>query len=89
MIQFQIVLGMIPKVEITRHTSELQSEFDNSVLQVAEKKGLQHRCFPMIIAKFKDTYFEKHLRTPASENLSRAASLTFRRYFRSSSLSAF
>ena len=52
MIQFQIVLGMIPKVEITRHTSELQSEFDNSVLQVAEKKGLQHRCFPMIIAKF-------------------------------------
>ena len=52
MIQFQIVLGMIPKVEITRHTSELQSEFDNSVLQVAEKKGLQHRCFPIIIAKF-------------------------------------
>ena len=34
-------------------------------------------------------YFEKHLQTAASENLSDAAILIFRRYFRSSSLSAF
>ena len=34
-------------------------------------------------------YFEKYLRTAASENLSDAAILIFRRYFRSSSLSAF
>ena len=38
---------------------------------------------------FKNTYFEKYLRTAASENLSGAAILTFRRYFRKNSLSAF
>ena len=30
------------------------------------KKRLQHRCFPVIIAKFLSTYFEEHLRTAAS-----------------------
>ena len=34
-------------------------------------------------------YFKKYLRTAASENLSDAAILIFRRYFRSSSLQAF
>ena len=34
-------------------------------------------------------YFEKHLQTAASENLSDAAILIFSRYFRGSSLSAF
>ena len=34
-------------------------------------------------------YFEKYLRTAASENLSHAAILIFRRYFRSNSLPAF
>ena len=38
---------------------------------------------------FKNTYFGKYLRTAASENLSGAAILTFRRYFRKNSLSAF
>ena len=38
---------------------------------------------------FKNTYFEKYLRTAASENLSGAAILTFRRHFRKNSLSAF
>ena len=37
---------------------------------------------------FKKTYFEKYQRTGASENLSGAAILNFRRYFRRSSLSA-
>ena len=36
---------------------------------------------------FKNTYFEKYLRTAASENLFGAAISIFRRYFRSSSLS--
>ena len=30
------------------------------------EKGLQHRCFPMNIAKFKTTYFDEKLRTTAS-----------------------
>ena len=34
MMQFQIVLGIISKVELTRHTSELQEGFDNSDLQL-------------------------------------------------------
>ena len=38
---------------------------------------------------FKKIYSEKYLRTAASEDLSGAATLIFRRYFRSSSLSAF
>ena len=38
---------------------------------------------------FKTIYFEKYLRTTASENLFDAAILIFRRYFRSSSLPAF
>ena len=29
------------------------------------KKKLQHRRFPVNIANFKNTYFEKHLRTAA------------------------
>ena len=32
------------------------------------KKRLQHRCFPVNIANFKNTYFEKHLRTAASDS---------------------
>ena len=32
------------------------------------KKRPQHRCFPVNIAKFKNTYFEKHLRTAASDS---------------------
>ena len=31
------------------------------------KKRLQHRCFPVNFGKFIKTYFEEHLRTPASE----------------------
>ena len=38
---------------------------------------------------FKKIYFEKYLRTAASEDLSGAATLIFRRYFRSNSLPAF
>ena len=32
------------------------------------KKRLQHRRFPMNIANFKNTYFEKHLQTAASDS---------------------
>ena len=32
------------------------------------KKRLQHRRFPVNIANFKNTYFEKHLRTTASDS---------------------
>ena len=48
--------------------------------------------FPLVDGKkliFKNTYFEKYLRMAASEDLSGAAILTFRRYFRKNSLSAF
>ena len=52
------------------------------------KQRFQDRCFPVIDSKiFKNTYFEKYLRTAASENLFGAAISIFRRYFRSSSLS--
>ena len=53
------------------------------------KKRLQHECFPVINVKFLRTLILKDLQTAASENLSGAAILIFRRYFRSSSLSAF
>ena len=48
-----------------------QSLFFNKVagLQACSfiKKGLQHRCFPLNIAKFfKSACFEKHLQTAAS-----------------------
>ena len=33
------------------------------------KKRLQHRCFPLDIAKFLETYFEEHLLTAASDFL--------------------
>ena len=36
---------------------------------VFQRKGvsrLQHNCFPVNISKFKNTYFEEHLRTAAS-----------------------
>ena len=49
------------------------------------KKRLHHRCFPVI----RNTYFEKYLRPAASENLSDAAILIFRRYFWSSCRSGF
>ena len=32
------------------------------------KKRLQHRRFPVNIANFENTYFEKHLRTAASDS---------------------
>ena len=32
------------------------------------KKRLQHRRFPVNIANFKNTYFEKHLRMAASDS---------------------
>ena len=32
------------------------------------KKRLQHRRFPVDIANFKNTYFEKHLRTVGSDS---------------------
>ena len=32
------------------------------------KKRLQHRRFPVNIANFKNTYFEKHLRTAAPDS---------------------
>ena len=32
------------------------------------KKKLQHRRFPVNIANFKNTYFEKHLRTAGSDS---------------------
>ena len=32
------------------------------------KKRPQHRCFPVNIANFKNTYFEKHLRTAGSDS---------------------
>ena len=44
-------------------------------------------CYKCEISK--KIYFEKYLRTAASEDLSGAATLIFRRYFGSSSLSAF
>ena len=51
-------------------TPVLESLFNNAAdLQVCDfiKKRLQHRCFPVIIAKFfKNTYFEEHLQTAAS-----------------------
>ena len=45
--------------------------------------------FLWLLRNFKDTYFEKDLQTATSQYLSHAAILTFRRYFKSSSLSAF
>ena len=53
------------------------------------QKRLQHRCFPVINVKFLRTPLLKAMQTAASENLSGAAILIFRRYFRSSSLLAF
>ena len=44
----------------------LESHFNKFIgLQACNftKKRLQHRCFPVNIANFKNTYFEKHLRT--------------------------
>ena len=86
MMQFQIILGMISKVKVTRvsYSKDLIIQICNFI-----KKILQRRLFPILLRNFYYTYFEKHLRTAASQNLSRAAILTFRRYFRSSSLSAF
>ena len=45
--------------------------------------------FCYLYETFKAIYFEKYRRTAGSENLSGAAILIFRRYFRSSSLPAF
>ena len=53
------------------------------------QKRLQHKCFPVINAKFLRAPILKYMQTAASENLSGAAILIFRRYFRSSSLLAF
>ena len=59
------------------------------MLQAFRKKRLQRRCFPVINAKFLRTPILKDMQTAASENLSGAAILIFRRYFGSGSLSAF
>ena len=53
------------------------------------KRDYNIGVFLWLLRNFKDSHFEKYLRTTASENLSRAAIWTFRRCFRSSSLSAF
>ena len=53
------------------------------------KKRPQHRCFPVINAKILRTPILKDMQMAASENLSGAAILIFRRYFKSSSLSTF
>ena len=57
---------MIFKIRTASHASEL---LQDSITQAYSfiKKKLQHRCFPVI----KNTYFEKYLRTAASENLSK------------------
>ena len=47
----------------------LESLFNKFIaLQNFTKKRLQHRRFPMNIASFKNTYFEKHLRTVCSDS---------------------
>ena len=79
-------------VEMTNHWMRLQwKHLHWKHLQVCNfiQKRLQHRCFPMINAKFLRTPILKDMQMAASENLSGAAILIFRRYFRSSSLSAF
>ena len=51
--------------------SVLKSLFNKFIcLQVCNftKKRLQHRRFPVNIANFKNTYFEKHLRTAGSDS---------------------
>ena len=64
-----------------------------SGLQLIKKRFFCYECqiFKTIIYSVghETIYFEKYLRTAASENLSDAAILIFRRYFRSSSLQAF
>ena len=52
-------------------TSVLESLFNKFIgLQACNftKKRLQHRRFPVNIANFKNTYFEKHLRTAGSDS---------------------
>ena len=56
---------------IPRKTSVLESLFNKFMcLQVCNftEKRLQHRRFPVNIANFKNTYFEKHLRTAGSDS---------------------
>ena len=56
---------------IHRKTSVLESFFDKVTgLQACNctKKRLQHSRFPVNIANFKNTYFEKHMRTAASDS---------------------
>ena len=56
---------------IHRKTSVLESLFNKFIgLQACNftKKRLQHRRFPVNIANFKNTYFEKHLRTADSDS---------------------
>ena len=56
---------------IHRKTSVLESLFNKVTgLQACNftKKRLQHRRFPVNIANFKNTYFEKHLRTAGSDS---------------------
>ena len=88
--QFQIVLDMTPKIKPTRHTSEIRYD---SIIQACKfiEKTLQHRWFLVINAQFLRTpNFENYQWTLASENLSGAAILNFKMYFRrNSSLSAF
>ena len=56
---------------IHRKTSVLESLFNKFIgLQVCNftKKRLQHKLFPVNIVNFKNTYFEKHLRTADSDS---------------------
>ena len=86
--QFQIVFGMISKAKITRHMRSCSKDL---IIQICNfiKKRLHDSVFLWLLRNFKDTYFEKDLQTATSQYLSHAAILTFRRYFKSSSLSAF
>ena len=60
----------------------------SQLLKSSLKRDSTHWCFPVINANFLRTSVLKYAQA-ASENLSGAAILIFRRYFRSSSLSAF
>ena len=82
MMQFQIVLVMISNIKTRRQMSEFQYRFKNSGLQLYSKE-IPTQVFSCDESQiFKNTYFEKYLRMAASENLSGATNLFFRRSFR-------
>ena len=64
-------LNLLKVRNIYRKTSVLESLFNKFIgLQVCNftKKRLQHKLFPVNIVNFKNTYFEKHLRTAGSDS---------------------